>query len=279
MTEGMVSARQPKPLKRPVSDAEIAAFQEDGVVCLRGFFDRYWIDDLRALIDEDIANPSGMVKNINADGASGNFFGDTFVCHHLDGFKRAVFDSPAARLAATVMRSKKANLIFDQILVKEPNTSTPTVWHQDLTYWPVAGEQIATLWLALDSVTRDTGAVEYLKGSHRWGQRFLAVSFDPAQRYEEDLPAVPDIEAERDRHDIVCFDLEPGDCTIHHVGLLHYAPPNSSPVSRRRAYIQRWAGDDVTYNPRPNLQKMLRDPGIAPGAPLDCDLFPLVLPG
>ena len=268
----------PAPLHRPVDDDEIEAFQRDGVVCLRGFFDQDWIDELRDLIEQDIANPSGMVKNINAEGASGYFFGDTFVCHHLAGFMRAVHDSPAARLAAAVMRSDKANLIFDQILVKEPDTSTPTIWHQDITYWPVAGEQIATLWLALDEVTRATGAVEYLKGSHLWGQRFLAVSFDPDQLYEEDLPPIPDIEAEREKHDIVCFDLEPGDCTIHHGALLHYAPPNTSQVARRRAYIQRWAGDDVTYNPRPNLQKMLRDPGIPAGAPLDCDLFPRVLP-
>ncbi len=269
----------PADLARPVSDDEITAFGRDGVVCLRGYFDTVWISELRDLIDQDMTNPSGMVKNINAEGASGHFFGDTFVCHHLAGFKRAVFQSPAARLAAGVMKSRKANLIFDQILVKEPNTSTPTIWHQDLTYWPVAGDQICTLWLALDEVTRATGAVEYVKGSHLWGQRFLAVSFDPDQQYDEALPPVPDIEAERDQHDIACFDLQPGDCTIHHAGLLHYAPPNSSGERRRRAYIQRWAGDDVTYNPRPNLQKMLRDPGIAPGAPLDCELFPLVIQG
>jgi hypothetical protein len=45
---------------------------------------------------------------------------------------------------------------------------------------------------------------------------------------------------------------------------------------KRRAYIVRWMGEDVRYNPRPNLQPMLRDPGIAPGAPLDCELFPVV---
>ena len=45
---------------------------------------------------------------------------------------------------------------------------------------------------------------------------------------------------------------------------------------RRRAYVIRWTGNDVTYNPRPNLMKILRDPGIAPGDPLDCDLFPVI---
>jgi ectoine hydroxylase-related dioxygenase (phytanoyl-CoA dioxygenase family) len=223
-----------------------------------------------------MANPSGMVKNINAEGATGFFFGDTFVCHHNPAFRRAVFESPSATTMASLFGASRVNLLFDQILVKEPNTFTPTVWHQDITYWPVAGSQVATLWLALDPVTRDTGAVEYIRGSHLWNQRYLAVSFDPEQKYEEDLPEVPDIESDRDDYDIVCFELDPGDCTIHDARLLHGAPPNASPEQRRRAYIQRWTGDDVTYNPRPNLQRMLRDPGIPPGAVMDCDLFPPV---
>jgi ectoine hydroxylase-related dioxygenase (phytanoyl-CoA dioxygenase family) len=261
---------------RPISADEIATFQDDGIVCLRGLFDADWVRELQGLVDQDMQSPSDMVKNINAEGATGFFFGDTFVCHHLHGFRRAVFDSPAPRVMAALFRSAKVNLLFDQILVKEPRTSTPTLWHQDITYWPVAGEQVATLWLALDRVTRETGAVEYVRGSHLWKQRYLAVSFDPAQTYEEELPAVPDIEAARADYDIVSFDLQPGDCTVHDARLLHGAPPNASATARRRAYIQRWTGDDVTYNPRPNLQRMLRDPGIASGAVLDSELFPVV---
>jgi len=261
---------------RPLSRDEIDSFRRDGIVCLRGLFDWQWIEMLRELIERDIASPSGMVKDINAPDSEGMFFGDTFVWQHVPGFDRFVFDSPAAPIAAAAMGAGKVNLIFDQVLVKEPGSTTPTLWHQDAPYWPVAGDQIATLWLALDPVTADTGAVEYVKGSHRWGQRFRAVSFSPQESYKEDLPPVPDIAAERDRYDLVSFEMAPGDCTLHHGLTVHGAPGNSSSNVRRRAYLTRWAGDDVTYNPRPNLQRMLRDPGIAPGATLDCDLFPQV---
>lgn len=261
---------------RAITDEEIETYRRDGIVCLRGLFDAEWVERLRACIEEDKANPSGMVKNINEEGATGDFFGDTFVWHHIDGFRRAVFESPGAKIAGALMGSAKINIIFDQILVKEPETSTRTLWHHDGTYWPVAGDQVSTLWVALDHVGPETGAVEYVKGSHLWGQRFLAVSFDPNQKYTEDLPPVPDIDAERDKHDIVQFEMAPGDCTVHHALTVHGAPGNASNTERRRAYVQRWAGDDVTYNPRPNLQRMLRDPGIPPGAPLDSDLFPVV---
>jgi hypothetical protein len=57
---------------------------------------------------------------------------------------------------------------------------------------------------------------------------------------------------------------------------LHGAPGNSNLIQKRRAYIIRWTGDDATYDPRTNLQPMLRDPSIAVRGPLDCELFPVV---
>ena len=92
---------------------------------------------------------------------------DAYICHHIDGFRHAVTDGPGAEAAGRVMGASESTLIFDQLLVKEPGTSTETLWHHDITYWSVAGEQIVTLWLALDDVTDETGAVEYIKGSHR----------------------------------------------------------------------------------------------------------------
>lgn len=263
-------------LHRPISDDEIATYRRDGIVCLRGFFDADWVELLRETVDADMADPSPMRKNVDATDGEAGFFYDTFVSHHMTGFDKAVRQSPAAEIAGTLMGSTKVNLLFDQLLIKDPGATTRTVWHHDATYWPVAGDQISTIWLALDPVTHATGAVEYIKGSHLWGQRFLAVSFNPNEKYTDDLPEVPDIEAERDKHDIVWFDLEPGDCTVHHALTVHGAPGNESHDVRRRAYVTRWTGDDVTYNPRPNLMRILRDPGITAGAPLDCDLFPVV---
>ena len=264
-----------KPLRK-ITAEEVQTFARDGVVCLRGLFEPEWVEFLREQVDADISTPSAMTKNVNAPDATGNFFGDSFVASHIDGFRKALRHSPLAEVAGTILNSNKVNSIFDQILVKEPNTSTETLWHHDATYWPVAGDAIATAWLALDPANEQTGAMEFVAGSHRWGKRFLAVSFNPDQQYEEDLPPVPDIEAARDEYNIIRYDLEPGDCTVHHGLTVHHAPGNSSPTQRRRAYLTRWAGDDVTYNPRPNLQKMLRDPGIKPGAPLDCELFPVL---
>lgn len=258
-----------------VGDEAVETYQRDGIVCLRRAFETADVDFLRDAAARDLEAPSRMGNDATRDG-TGRFFSDTFVHYHLPELNRIVRESRAADFARALMRSRKVNLIFDQFLIKAPGTSTRTVWHHDSTYWPVAGDMICTVWVALDPVTRESGAVEYVKGSHRWGQRFKAESFIDKDLYKEDLPPVPDIEAMRDRLDFAQFEMEPGDCTIHHGLTVHGAPGNARDDIWRRAYVMRWAGDDVTYNPRRNLQPMLFDPQIPAGGPLDSELFPVI---
>ncbi len=261
---------------RSITGEEVAAFHRDGIVCLRQMFDGDWVEYLRAAIEKDIASPGKLKRDINR-GGGGEFFSDTFVWQNIDDFEAFVFDSPSGEIAGKLFGAKKVNLLFDQILVKEPGTTTGTLWHHDATYWPIVGHQVCTLWLALDKVTLANGAVEYVKGSHLWNHRYRPESFTgDTAAYQQDLPEVPDIDTMRNELDIVHFDLEPGDCTVHHGLTLHGAPGNSSSNQRRRAYVTRWCGDDIAYDPRPNIQKMLYDPDIPAGGTLDCELFPVV---
>ena len=262
---------------RSITEDEMATYRDDGIVCLRGMFDDDWVEHLRDCVEADLKSPGSLCKDVTR-GGEGTFVSDTFVWSNIDDFTDFIWRSPAAELAATVMQSSKINLLFDQILVKEPGSTTPTMWHHDYTHWPVAGDQVCTLWLALDPVTTESGAVEYIRGSHRWGKKFTARSFTGDNRYKDDFPELPDIDSMRGQYDIVHFEMEPGDCTIHHGLLVHGAPGNLTSDRRRRAYVTRWCGDDVTYDPRPNIQQMLYEPDIAAGGALDCDLFPVVWP-
>jgi len=265
---------------RPLTGDEIRRYRDDGIVCLRGLFDAGWLEHLCPLIDRDMAAPGPLHLELEKDQAAaasgGRFFFDTFLWPRVPGFARFVHESPAAAIAGALMGARKVNVFFDQLLVKEPGTTEHTPWHHDLPYWPIDGEQVCTLWLALDEVTADSGAVEYLRGSHRWGERYHPPAFAGDDRYRTALPQVPDFEARRDELDIVRFEMQPGDCTVHHGLLVHHAPGNARRDRRRRAYVTRWTGDDVVYAPEGNVMPVLRDPGIAPGASLDCDLWPVV---
>ena len=264
---------------RPITPEEIRTYQKDGIVCLRQVFSTDWVNRMRDAAEECMAAPGDLHAELaNEHHEEGRFFHDTFVWQRNRTCRDYVFESPAASIAAQVMGSSKANIFFDQWLIKEPGTSTKTPWHHDLTYWPIQGFQICTVWLALDPVAPENGAVEYIKGSHRWGQKYLPASFGSGKQYTEDLPSVPDIDAQRDEHDIVQFNLAPGDCTVHHGLTVHAAPGNATADVRRRAHTSRWAGDDVVFHPREGLQEMPPfPPELKSGDPLDSGLWPRII--
>jgi ectoine hydroxylase-related dioxygenase (phytanoyl-CoA dioxygenase family) len=263
-----------------VTPIDIENFERDGIVCLRGMFDADWVGELRNLADAMLGaddRHSEQSQELAKDGDAGRFFNEMFMWPRHKGFERVIFNSPAAAIAGLVMGAARTNVLFDQFLIKEPRTGEPTPWHHDLPYWPFQGAQICTLWLAMDNVTADSGAVEYIKGSHRWGRRFQPTSFVGDGRYQQDgLEPLPDIETMRGDLDIVQFEMAPGDCTVHHGLTLHAAPGNRRADRRRRAYVSRWGGEGVTYDPRDGTQPMLRDPGVQAGDPIVCDLWPVV---
>ncbi len=261
---------------RAVSDEEIRQFERDGIVVLRGFFDKGWLEKLAVLAEQVMADPGPLSMELEKGDGPGRFFFDTFMWTRIEGFRDFVFRSPAAAVAGALMGASKVNIFFDQLLIKEPGTRERTPWHHDQTYWPVRGSQVCSLWLALDHVDKASGAVEYVRGSHKWGTWYKPPAFAGDDRYQIELPPVPDVEAIRDELDIIQFEMEPGDCTVHHGLLVHGAPGNSVADRRRRAVVTRWAGDDAIYAPHPKIQPMAWDPDIPPGGPLDSDLWPIV---
>lgn len=263
---------------REITETEIRTYEQDGIVCLRGLFSSEWVELLQLAAEQSLQAPGELHAELAAEQEqAGRFFHDTFVWTRNDVCRQFVFDSPAAKIAGSIMQSNKVNIFFDQWLIKEPGTETLTPWHHDMPYWPINGWQVSTLWLALDPVTAANGAVEYVKGSHQWQQRFKPASFGGGNQYTESLPEVPDIEAMRNELEFIQFELEPGDCTLHQGLVIHGSPGNQSLQYRRRAHVSRWVGDDVVFHPRDGLQEMPPLPELASGDPLDSELWPRIL--
>ena len=89
---------------RAITEAEIETFQTDGVVCLRQFFDARTVDLLRDMAEENTRNPSPMAVDASREG-TGRFFGDTFVWDHHPPLRDFIWRSPAADMAAAVLKS------------------------------------------------------------------------------------------------------------------------------------------------------------------------------
>jgi ectoine hydroxylase-related dioxygenase (phytanoyl-CoA dioxygenase family) len=246
---------------------------------------------MRAAIEEALESPGPLAQNpARADyrpagrERSHSFHIELGLWSRLPAFRALAFYSPAADIAARLLSSASVNLFFDQLFVKEPGSpeqSTP--WHQDQPYWPVDGAQVLSVWVPFDRVTEDSGALRYVKGSHLWGRRFRPRDFGGDQRALRGLSGdvTPEIDGDRGRYEVLSFELEPGDCLIHHGMTLHGAPGNRSTLCRRRAHSIRFTGDDVRWNPDPEI--MARIPRmttlpipLAAGDPLTCEAFPQV---
>jgi ectoine hydroxylase-related dioxygenase (phytanoyl-CoA dioxygenase family) len=259
----------------PVSAAAREAYERDGVVCLRGLFPQTWLAFLDEAIDEAMANPGPHAEEYTPKGGSGRFFGDLELFHRLPQFRRYALESPAARIAAQAMAATRVNFFYDQVLVKEPGTAERTPWHQDQPYWAVSGRQVCSVWLTLDPVPEEV-SVEYVRGSHRWPEYSPSHFADGTPYADTGLPALPDIEARRADYPIARFAMQPGDCLVFQAMIVHGAPGNRG-AHRRRALSTRWAGDDARYCRRPGEVAIpTSDPGLAHGARLDSERFPLV---
>lgn len=259
-----------------ITEAQIETFQRDGVVMLPGIFTD-WVDVIREGIDRNIANPSEYASE-NAV-TKGRFFDDYCNWQRIPEFEKVVRESPAAELAARIMRSKTAQIFHDHVLVKEPGTPKPTPWHQDSPYYFVEGKQTVSIWMPLDPVKDAT--LQFIAGSHKWDKVIRPVSWaDNSDFYDnkQEWMPVPDPEANPDENVVLEWQMEPGDAVLFDFNTAHGARGNLLP-NRRRALSLRWVGDDAHYVERPGRTSP-PFPGhkMKPGQVLREDWFPVIWP-
>jgi ectoine hydroxylase-related dioxygenase (phytanoyl-CoA dioxygenase family) len=283
-----MSARE-NGLRRLPTAAEIDAFWTDGAIVLRGVLDPSTVasmaphvDALTGLVDmtamgESLARSGAAV--LREESRAGRFRSgvDHWLAH--PAFARFACDSGVPAIAAAILRASKLNLWEDSVLVKEPGSGERTAWHQDLSYFHVSGEQLCTTWIPLDEVDAETGAMSFVRGSHRWPDLYRPNLFVTAQAIPGTLgDDVPDVAALAARGDaeIVQWSLAPGDVSVHHARTLHAAGANRSADRWRRAISIRYCGDDARYCFRAGAPRKPHHADVREGDVLDHACCPVV---
>jgi len=224
----------------------------------------------RPLFDEPLAG----VKS------EGKFFYDAAGWRRFAGIRRVAMDSNLPEVAATLLNSSYVNFWEDTTFIKTAGATQRTAFHQDKPYFQISGDKCCIVWIALDKADEETGALEYVLGSHKWGKEYAPnVFFTQTPFPHSDVGKLPDIEANRSKYDIQRFDAEPGDVIIHHVLTVHGAGGNRSPDRNRRAISFRYCGDDIRYRNRPGAIPQLGiETPLNNGDPLYSRDYPLVYP-
>ena len=279
-----------------VSARQVDDFARDGALCLRQVLTPTEVTRLREGIDANLAAPSPRAIVASPSGDPGLFIEDFCNWSTNPAYRDVIFHSALARVAQALMRSTTVRLYHDHMLTKEAGTRTPTPWHQDQPYYNVEGQQNISFWIPVDPVRRHS-TLEFLAGSHR-GPWLMPRTFmtQQAQWFPEgSLADLPDVEAIRRAGSgagavgtaeagsgsarILGWALEPGDLVCFHMLTLH-AAAGVDPDQRRRVFSVRFLGDDMRHAPRP-WKTSPEFPGLASelpaGAPLDHDLFPLLI--
>ena len=259
----------------------------DGAVVLRQSVDPEWVEQLNRVVDFQLENPSQWANDANPGATTNRLFTDRYQWQTNDEIRAYLSESGIAGLAAQAMQSSTARFYFDHMLVKEPKTTTETPWHQDAPYWPFLGKKICSIWLALNDVTIEQSAMEFVRGSHADGKYYLPELFGDREDHPNEWlrdaegEPVPAIEDHREDYDIIGWDMKAGDAVLFSAWILHWAPGNADADHRRAALSTRWLGDDVVWNPHPGADPTVTQDhvSLAPGDPIhDDDVFPIVWP-
>lgn len=266
----------------PITDDDAAAFAEDGAICIRNVLDDAAVDALREAVAWSMENPGPFALDFAKEESGSSFFGDVFVWTRNPAYRDLVVNARFGEIAGRLMGARDVRFYFDHLLVKEPGSGAPTPWHQDAPYWTIDGRQCCSIWIALDPVSPESGAVEYVRGSHAWGKYYAPESFKGDDRLKnEALDRLPDIDADRDRYETLGWELAPGDVVAHHCLTIHGAPANAS-TRRRRGLALRFIGDDVVYATRPGIPEPMTGslaelaPWLEPGVPYSGEPFPVL---
>ena len=262
-----------------ITDSQIQEYSEKGAILLKKAFDHDWLSILGEGIEKNKKDPGPYACQYTTENDEGDFYDDYCNWDRFDEYKDFVFNSPAAEIAGQLTRSYQLRIFHEHVLVKEPKTLQPTPWHQDQPYYCVDGEQVCSIWLPLDPVPKESG-LEFVAGSHLLRRMFMPIKFLTLSEYEYSpgsFESIPDIDSNRDKYEILSWDMEPGDCIVFHFKTLHSGKGNPDRSIQRRAFSSRWIGDDAVYAERPGetsppfpeLKSFKQDD------PLDHPLFPI----
>ena len=109
------------------------------------------------------------------------------------------------------------------VWIKEPESGSYVSWHQDCAYYGMDPLELVSAWVALSPATEETGCMQVAPGSHKFGK--LPVKY--TEMSDDNLLASGTRTLyEIDESKLVLMELQPGEMSLHHVGLVHSSRPN-----------------------------------------------------
>jgi ectoine hydroxylase-related dioxygenase (phytanoyl-CoA dioxygenase family) len=210
-----------------LNEAQIRAYEEDGLVIARGLFDAREVELLRGAMEHDPSVRDHMLDRLDGEGRS----------TRISLWNRAgdsVYGLAARcdRMVDTVTRLLGGEVYHYQskLTAKEPHVGGAWEWHQDYGYWYHNGclrPDLLSCMIALDRSDRGNGCLQIVRGSHKLGR----IDHTPLTQGQNEVDPKR-MEHILMRYPVEYCELDPGDVLIFHSNAIHRSDANRSPNRR-----------------------------------------------
>ncbi len=257
-----------------LSEAQLDAFARDGFVGPIDILRPDEVERVRDAVAEVIARLDELEPRLYEVERAYTERPGEVVCHFLGGFRvhsalaELIRNERITAPCAQLLGVDRLRFWHDQVFAKPPHHPGVVPWHQDYSYWTrTAPACHITCNLMLDDADEQSGCLQFVPGSHRWGL-LPKIPFDaPIEAIRAHVPQGAEWNP-------VAVPVRAGQATIHHSHTLHGSGPNLS-THWRRAVVCNYMGAHVRV--ADGSQPLLRGTSpIAVGELVEGDAFPVV---
>lgn len=208
----------------------IKEFKNNGVVVVRNFLSKGKTKELEKKLNHYIKSNKNKLK-----GKDINFInGKVNSLHKIKGKYFSNF-CKSKKIFSTVenLIDIKPKFKHCEYFAKPAKVGLASPMHQDNYYWNLKNPNAVTMWVALSPANHKNGSLEYLVGSHKLGKVKHVASYAPGSSQK-----VKDIKKFEKKFKKKIYNLDVGDCLIHHSEVIHGSQKNESKISRKGFTIQ-----------------------------------------
>lgn len=216
------------------SAAELAAFERDGFIILRGLLSAAARARMLAVAERDLAAARTPLEYeaetqypgapVSLDAPGGRTVRRLLQACTRDAVFREWAGAPPVLARLRQLLGPQLALVqahHNCIMTKQPQYSSLTSWHRDIRYWAFERPELVSVWFALGAERMDNGCLLVIPGTHR--MEFAPERLDDAQFLRTDVAGNDELLRSQ-----IPVELEPGDALFFHCRLFHAAGSNRS---------------------------------------------------
>jgi phytanoyl-CoA hydroxylase len=225
-----------------LTDAQRAAYEQDGFIVVPDVFSAAETDELRRVTDGFVARSASIAVNDDVYDLEDTHSAAEPRVRRLKAphlIDPAFFRASRNDKVVAILKELWGSVRFDtgKLNMKSAGYGAPVEWHQDWAFYPHTNDDLAAVGIMLDDVDMENGPMMVVPGSH---QGPIYDHHGPDGRFCGAMdPERCDIDLSRA---LPCVG-KAGSVTIHHVRAVHGSATNFSGRERRFLLYQYRAAD------------------------------------